>query len=161
MTTKTDFTEQQWQQVLQAPLLTGTYIITADISITAMPKETSALFKAMTTAPVPASVQALVASMVETLKEMGENKEKLDVPPSDKGADVAAEILNSLNDSLAVLDGKASPEEQAGFRSWLMELAQATAEAGREGGILGIGSVRVSEQEKAALAELRRTFGLE
>ena len=43
---------------------------------------------------------------------------------------------------------------------WLLTVATATAEAGREGGFLGIGAVRVSEQEQAALAALKQALGL-
>ena len=42
----------------------------------------------------------------------------------------------------------------------MLTVANATAEAGREGGFLGIGAVRVSEQEKAALETLKQALGL-
>jgi hypothetical protein len=42
----------------------------------------------------------------------------------------------------------------------LVGLAEATAEAGKEGGFLGIGAVRVSDQEKAALEQLKKTLEL-
>jgi hypothetical protein len=42
----------------------------------------------------------------------------------------------------------------------LVGLAQSTSEAGREGGFMGIGSVRVSDQEQAALAELKNALGV-
>jgi hypothetical protein len=39
-------------------------------------------------------------------------------------------------------------------------MANATAEAGREGGFLDIGAVRVSDQEKGALEGLAQAKGL-
>ncbi len=87
-------------------------------------------------------------------------KEKIEPPPVQKGQDPRPVILASLQQDLAVLDAKSTPEEKAGFCTWLMTVANATAEAGREGGFLGIGAVRVSDQEKAALEALKQAFGL-
>ena len=42
----------------------------------------------------------------------------------------------------------------------LMYLAQQTAEASKEGGFLGIGAVRVSDKEQAALDELAEVLGV-
>ena len=41
-----------------------------------------------------------------------------------------------------------------------MSVAQSVAEAGKEGGFLGIGAVRVSEQEETVLSNYRKTLGL-
>ena len=61
---------------------------------------------------------------------------------------------------LEALDRQAAPDESNAFKSWVLGIAQATAEASREGGFLGIGSVRVSEKEEDALITLRREMGL-
>ena len=36
MTTKSDYTDEQWEVLLQVPLMAGMYIIVADVSVTAM-----------------------------------------------------------------------------------------------------------------------------
>jgi hypothetical protein len=50
---------------------------------------------------------------------------------------------------------------QNAFKSWLRHISQATAEAASEGGgLLGLGGVRVSEAEKATLAEISNALGV-
>lgn len=46
------------------------------------------------------------------------------------------------------------PIEAAGYKQWLMGVAEATAEAGKEDGFVGIGAVRVSDKEKTAMQEI-------
>jgi hypothetical protein len=160
MTKKADFTDQEWDGLLTTPVLAGTYIIIADMSVTAVPKEMKGLFSAMMNSLVPVEAEDLITSLVEDIKRKSESKEKIDQPQIEQGQDVKRQLLESLQAKLAVLDGKAAPGEKAAFCQWLLGLAQATAEAGREGGFMGIGSVRISEQEKAALAELKEAIGV-
>lgn len=160
MTQKTDFTEQEWKDLLQAPVTAGTYIMISDISVMAMPKEMKGMFKAIMTQSAPAAAQQLVASVVADLTAKVEQKEKFEQPQLESKEDPGQEVLNLLKQQIAILDEKATPEEKVGFCAWLMQVAQATAEAGREGGFLGIGSTRVSDREKAALDELKNVFGL-
>ena len=61
--------------------------------------------------------------------------------------------------AMDIVRAKGGDAEAAAFGSWLMMLAQATAEAAKEGGVLGIGSVRVSDKEKAALVALQAVLG--
>jgi hypothetical protein len=160
MTTKADYTPQEWETLLKAPLLTGTYIMISDVSITAMGKEFAGMVKALQAQEAPAEAQDLVAAVAADLMARAERKEKMEEPQIDKNQDPRPQVLAQIQEALAVLDAKSSPAEKAGFTTWLLNVAQATAEAGREGGFLGIGSVRVSEQEEAALEELKQAFGL-
>lgn len=155
MTTKSDYTEQEWKGLLQAPVMAGTYIIVADISITASAKEMSGMMKAIQAQKAPEAAAELVGSVVADIVAKANNKEKMEQPEFDKHQDPKIQLMKILKEDLAILDEKSTPEEKAGFGAWLMTVAEATAEAGREGGFLGIGSVRVSDKEKAALAELK------
>ena len=161
MTTKSDYNEQEWESLLQTPILAGSYIIISDISVTAMPREMKGQYKALMAQDAPADAEQLVAAVVADLVKKTEGKENLEQIALDDNQDPRPQILELLKHSLSVLDEKSDPGEKAAFSTWLIKVAQATAEAGREGGFLGIGSVRVSEQEKAALAELQQAFGLE
>jgi hypothetical protein len=160
MTTKTTYTGQEWEDLLNTPILAGSYIIVSDISVTAMPREMKGLFKAIMAQEAPAEAQELVAALVADLVKRSEQKENLAQIPLEGNQDPRPEMLAILNQSLAILDEKGDPGERAAFSRWLVDVAHATAEAGREGGFLGIGSVRVSEQEQAALAQLEQSFGL-
>jgi len=160
MTTKSAYTDQEWEALLNSPVLAGSYIIVSDISVTAMPREMKGLFNAIMAQDAPAGAQELVAALVADLVKRSEQRENLEQIPLEDNQDPRPAMLESLNQSLSVLDEKGDPGERAAFSRWLVNVAQATAEAGREGGFLGIGAVRVSEQEQAALAELEQAFGL-
>lgn len=160
MATKNDFTTQEWEAVLQAPLLAGMVVIISDVSMTAMARELKGLFEAILAQEAPADAQELVAAVVADYAARAERNEKLEQPQVNSDEDPMQQLMDQLQQDLSVLDTKTSPAEKAGFCTWLLQVAQATAEAGREGGFLGIGSVRVSDQEKEALEELRRVFGL-
>ena len=159
MTTKVDYSQEEWDLLLQAPVMAGTYIIVADPSITAMPKEMKGMLTAMLSTPAPADAQELVSSMVADIKARAENKEKMAQPEVAKDQNAQAQIFDQIGQALALLEAKA-PQEKNGFSTWLMSVAQATAEAGKEGGFLGIGAVRVSDKEKTALGELSHFLGL-
>ena len=155
MTTKSDYTEQEWEGLLQAPMMAGMYIIVADMSVTGIAKESAGMLKAIQAQVAPDTARELVGAVVADIVARSSNKQKLQQPELDKHQDPKLQIMNILVGYLAVLGEKSTPEEKAGFGSWLLTVAQATAEAGREGGFLSIGSVRVSEKEETALAELK------
>jgi hypothetical protein len=70
--------------------------------------------------------------------------------------------LDTLRAAGTLLDARATPEEAAGYRHWLMGIANATAEAGKEDqGFLGRGGVRINEAERAALQEVAAVLGLD
>ena len=55
-----------------------------------------------------------------------------------------------------------TPDEAAGYKGWLLEIAGAVARAGKEDqGFLGHGGVMVNDAERQALAAIARTLGLE
>ena len=57
------------------------------------------------------------------------------------------------------MSSKATAEESAAFRQWLLATAQAAADAAKEGGFLGFGAVQVSEGEQNMLDQLRAAIG--
>jgi len=160
MTTKTDYTEQEWAGLVRAPITVGSYIIVADPSVMAMLSEMQGMMQAIQAQQAPEAASELVAAVVAEIVAMASRKEKIEPPQIEKGQDAGPQILANLQQDLAGLNEKATPEEKAGFCTWLLTVASATAEAGREGGFLGIGAVRVSEQEQAALATLKQALGL-
>ena len=58
-----------------------------------------------------------------------------------------------------LVTSKASAEEAAAFKQWLLTTAQAAADAAKEGGFMGFGATQVSEGETKMLDQLRATIG--
>lgn len=72
--------------------------------------------------------------------------------------DDAMETLHQVNTLLAE---KSTPDEAHGFKTWLMEIAQRTAAAGKEGGnFFGSGAVQINDAERAALAQIGQVLGV-
>jgi hypothetical protein len=76
-----------------------------------------------------------------------------------KPAEIAAKCIETLRQVAAVVDAKA-PADAAAFKAWLRQISQHVAEAATEGGLLGIGGVRVSDAEKATLKEISSALRL-
>jgi hypothetical protein len=161
MTTKADFTNEEWTVLLQALPSAASYVITADLSVIGAMREARALAKALEEPSVPPAAQELADSVMADVVEKSANKEKVDAVEIKESEYTRQALLRSLEQAAAALDAKCSPEEAAGFKQWLLDLATAVAKADKEGSHFGIGGVRVTDKEKAALAEIASVFGLE
>lgn len=72
------------------------------------------------------------------------------------------ESLIVLGRAARLLDEKADPAEADGYKRWLLEIATAVAQAGKEDqGFLGRGGVLVNDAERAALAAVATALGTE
>ena len=77
---------------------------------------------------------------------------------AEEGQDPREPARHALQQTAVLLDEKCSPEEAAGFKQWLIGLAQSIAEADKEGNHFGIGGQRVRDKEPAALTEFNAIF---
>jgi hypothetical protein len=160
MTTKADYTAEEWNGLVRAPILAGGYVVVADMSTFGMVGEMRGLYAAIGDHPVPDAAAPLIGAVVAEIKASDQSKDTVAMPEVKDSATAEAQLLHQLSLDLEALERKAGPEESRAFKEWLVGLAQATAEAGQEGGFLGIGAVRVSDKEEAALAALRLELGL-
>ena len=155
MTTKSDFTEDEWRRIVRAPFVAGMAISLADpggpIEAT---KETMATLK---TATSPPSREQLLAEVALEIQAMVQEKQSplAGYRPTGDGAPAGEQVLEELRAVQALVAAKAAPEEVAAFGQWLVAAAQAAAEAAKEGGFMGFGAVLVSEREEAMLAQVR------
>jgi hypothetical protein len=70
--------------------------------------------------------------------------------------------LETLRKVTALLAAKSTPEEAAGYRQWLMNIAVTTTNAGKEGGnFLGWGAVAVNDAERTMLQTIAAALDLE
>lgn len=159
MTTKSDFTEDEWSRLVRAPFVAGMAISLADpggpVEAT---KETMAT---LDTALNPPSREQLLAEVALEVQAMSQQKQSPlgGYRPSADGTHWGQQVLAELRAARALVDAKASPEEAAAFGRWLVAAAQAAADAVKEGGFLGIGAQQVSEREEAMLDQVRAAVG--
>jgi hypothetical protein len=158
MTSKSDYTEEEWAALRRSPLVAGMAISLADpggpIELT---HETMAALKAMSD---PGSDAELLVAVSQDAMAMSQRHENPMGDFKPKGADAPQQITAELERVNGILSAKATPEEQAAFRAWLMTAAQAAADAAKEGGFMGFHAVRVSEGEQRMLDHLREVLGV-
>jgi hypothetical protein len=156
MTTKSDFSEEEWTSLVQAPFLVGMAIALADpggpIEAT---KESMATLKGATNPPTREQLLTDLALDVQQLTQAHQHPLK-GYRPGGAG-DPRDEVIERLRAARQLVESKATPEEAAAFGSWLVQIAQAAADAAKEGGFMGIGATRVSDREQAMLDRVRET----
>lgn len=160
MTTKTDFTAEEWDTLLAGPLSASMYIVVASPSVFGSIKEITTMSKELVAAATRPDNTELLRFMLSDYQSNDTLKRAM---PNVKGkSDEALGALRSyIGKTVALLNEKATAEESSQIRQWMYDLAVKTAEASKEGGFLGMGAVRVSEAEKKALVELADVLGVE
>ena len=142
MTTKTDFTDEEWTRVLRAPFVAGMAISLADPGgPIEMSKETMTTMKSATNPPTREQLLTEIALDIQSMTQQRQN------PISGYKPQAAQEILDELGSVSEIVSSKATAEEAAAFKQWLLATAQAAADAAKEGGFMGFGAVQVSEGE--------------
>jgi hypothetical protein len=155
VTTKADFTEEEWARLKRAPFVAGMAISLADPGgpIEALKESTATLRTVREAAESGGRGELVDALAQEVVAEMRQRKNPLhDFRP--KGALAGQEILQELGGAGQIVSGKATPEEAEAYREWLKSAAQEAANAAKEGGFIGFRAERVSEGEQRMLGKL-------
>ena len=150
MTTKDDFTDEEWTRIVRAPFVAGLAITLADPGgpIEAA-KETMATMKSATNPPSREQLLAEVALEVQGMAQAHHHPLKGYKPTKDTAPGL--QVLEELRDVQAIVAAKASPEEATAFAGWLVASAKAAADAAKDGGFMGFGAQQVSEREQDML----------
>lgn len=155
MTTKSDFTEDEWSRIVRAPFVAGMAITLADpggpIEAT---KETLATLKSATNPP---SREQLLAEVALEIQAMTQQKQSPlgGYRPTADGAPAGVQVIEELRAVRTLVGAKAQPDEAAAFGQWLVAAARAAADAAKEGGFMGFGAQLVSEREQSMLDQVR------
>jgi len=159
MTTREDFTDEEWARLERAPIVAGMAISLADPGgpIEAV-KESMASIKTVTETAQSGGQGELVDAVARSVTEKAQQRQSPLGDFKPRGAMAGDEILEELRAVNGLLTEKATPEEAAGFREWLLTAAQRSAEAAKEGGFMGFKAKRVSEGEQKMLERLREVL---
>jgi hypothetical protein len=155
MTSRQDFSDEEWARIRRAPLVAGLAISLADpggpIEVA---KETMASLRSATLPPSQEELLAGVALDVQALAQHRQN------PLGDFKPRSGQQVLEELRGVNEIVTAKATPEEVEAFRRWLVAAAQSAADAAKEGGFMGFGAEQVSAGEKQMLDQVRAVLGL-
>jgi hypothetical protein len=159
MSTKSDYTDEEWAALLRAPIVAGMAISIADpggpIEVS---KELIATLRAAT---APHSQDPLVTTVSNEIAALAEDRKNPAGDFKPRGPAPGDQILEEMTRVRQILVAKATPEEAKAFGMWLMTVAQETANREKEGGFLGIGGERVSDREREMLSRLGTALGVD
>ena len=139
MTSKSDFTSEEWQLILEAPPSAGMIVVTAQRGGSF--RETIAMAKAY----VEARQQH---GESELLDEIVAAKPERDHTHYHSPEELKQHGLKHLRDSIGLLESKATPEEVEEYRRFIVTLCHKVAAAHREQG------QEVSDSEQAAITDI-------
>ena len=158
MTTKADYTPEEWTLLMQAPMMAALNVIAASPSgPIGVVQEMMVVTKAALGAVEKASGNELIAAVAAEFKETKGDTAK---PEGLKAEELKSRSLEHLRQVAALLGQKSNPEEATAFKGWLVEMAGNVASAAKEGGFMGIGGTAVTEAETAALKEVAEALGV-
>ena len=158
MTTKSDFTEEEWIRVRRAPFVAGMAISLADPGgPIELAKESAASLKSATNPPTREQLLAEIALDVQAMTQQRQNPLSGFKPTN--AATAGQQILDELQAVSAIVSSKATADEIPAFKQWLLTTAQAAADAAKEGGFMGFHAIQVSQGEAAMLDQVRSAIG--
>lgn len=144
MTKQADFTPEEWTEVLEGPTSAGLLVITASRGGTF--RETFSMAKAYAEARQHHGQSELLDEIVAV-------KPKTDHAGAHSPDELKEHALQHIRGAVALLQSKATPQELADYRRFVLGLAKRVAEAHSEHG------EEVSEPERNAIGEIRGALG--
>jgi hypothetical protein len=142
MTGKSDFTDQEWDVLREAPATAGMIVVTADKGGTF--RETFAMAKAYGEARQQHGQSQLLDELVAAGPKSG--------PRFHSPEELHEQGLQRLRDAAELLARKA-PGDVDGYRAFVLALAHKVAEAHHEG------DEPVSERERGAIGDIETNLG--
>ena len=167
MSPKEDYTQEEWESLRDLPALVGFALIaTSPSGFFDMAHETTALAKGMSAMEGGLSPNPLVSALEIDVHNM-EKEDRKNFESNLKAAMRNKTPIQVMDDTLAaavqtagIVDAKATPEDAAAYKQWVMAIGQSVAEAGKEG-FMGTGpKVQVSIAEKSLLAKVSAALGI-
>ena len=144
MTSKADFTEAEWEQVLSGPPMAGLIVAAADHG--GMMRETFAMAKAYGEARKEHGKSQLLDEIVSAKPERDHSR-------FHSYDELKRHGVQLLQQAVATLEGKATAEEVDDYRRFVLSVARRVAERHEEHG------TQISPAEQAALDDLSVALG--
>ena len=151
MTSRSDYTDDEWQLLHELPDAVATLVLMAGSSgPIGTIREMEALGRANSRAAARFPDRPLIQELARSL------------PPVHAGTRRPREgdTLDMCREAVALLDAKAAPEEAAAYRQWIVAVAEEIAGAAKEGAFLGFGGDRVSTWETEVMREVSAALSL-
>ncbi len=163
MTTKIDYTLDEWWALQEVPLLVGVAVLYAS------PSNTGGMMReiiASATAVANAGQMFPDNELIQALMAPDEDSKILKpLPPITAGASkkeraeqLRKETLAKCQRAANVLDAKATAHEIRDYKQWVMAIGGEVAAAVKEGGVFGIGAKTITEEEIELLQDIAKAL---
>jgi len=165
MTSKSDFTQEEWELVLRAPfeVVLGVAALGADslVGASETPQELAAGWKELSELAQAFPSNSILHSLSYDVQDAEVQQAYASRPVADYAFD---ELLQVCQQVAELVDSKATPQEAGEFKRYLLIIATRVADAaGGVGGFQGFRRKKigkVSEQEAQALKRLAGALGV-
>jgi hypothetical protein len=147
MTTSSDFSEQEWDTILEGPTAAGMIVATAERGGT--------FREAFAMAKVYAEARKEHGES-ELLDQLAAHRPEMDRHLGSSPEEVRDHGLQHVRNAVALVAAKTSPVELGEYRQFVSTVAKRVAEAKQEKGSEG----PVSDAESAAVAEIEAALGI-
>ena len=144
MTTKADFSEQEWDLIREAPVDAGMVVITADRG--GMTRETFAMAKAYAEARKQHGNSQLLDELVNARPERDHTRPR-------SFDELKEHTLQTVRDAIALLESKASADEVEDYRRFIATVMDRVARRHEEQG------TAISAKEQAAIDQITQALG--
>jgi hypothetical protein len=155
------FTPEEWQDVVAGPIDAGMMItFTHPQGPVGLAHEMKAIQDATVTGVINSPSELIREVGAVLARKKGEGGEADQMKASAQRAkessrnDPQAFYLGRITQAAALVSQKA-PEDAPAYRQWLVECAEKTAQAAKEGGHFGFGGTAVTARETAAIDRLK------
>jgi len=144
MTGKADFTEEEWELISEGPPSAGLIVVTA---------QRGGVFRETLAIPAAYVEARQLYGGSELLDEIVTARPEREHTHFHSFEELKQNGLQHLRDTVALLEQKATAEEVAGYKRFVLAVADKVANAHREGG------AGVSDAEQAAIDEIAAALG--
>ncbi|MGD9893252.1 MAG: hypothetical protein AB7N70_15185 [Dehalococcoidia bacterium] len=155
MAGRADFTDEEWSVLTRAPKAVALTVMAAEAGgRDEVHAEVLALDRALqaSTRDSDPWIVRLVADEIHPLDSF--------VPPQLDFVPLMIAAIELGGHTKSLLFAKVPAQDGKAYRQWLLALGRQVAGAAKEGGLLGMGGARITENEKAVLTVLSIALGI-
>lgn len=157
MSTRSDYTELEWNTLERAPILVAMAVVaTGGTDPLQLFQELAAMHQILEETAAHPPEQQLLRDLMSESTAANESPDTETIEASE--ARVRAVVC--CQQVAAILAARSDPDEAEGFKRWIMLVGQRVAEAAREGTFFGMGGRQISDDEVTMLNELAAALGI-
>lgn len=154
MTSKADYTPEEWQLLLDVPPVVGTAVMVAGRSGLGSLKEAFAIASATLNAKHGYEDNELIQALIAGRVKDGDRAEVERIGSVYRGkqpGEIRDIAIDKCRQATELLTTKSNDAEASGYKHWTISVGEEVANAAKEDGFLGFGGERVSEEERLVI----------